>query len=85
MPMTSWSHATQAADHHPLLATAPALDAAGIAAVDQIYRDRWGTLFSIDDMVAEIHAAVANLGIAEQTYMMYERMGGENAVSSSFF
>ena len=40
-----------ASDHHPLLSTAPALDDAGIEALDKIFRDRWGALWSIDDMV----------------------------------
>lgn len=61
----------QATGHHPLLATAPMLDEAGVAAVDQIFRDRWGALFSIDDMVAGIRTAVDDLGIGKNTYFMF--------------
>ena len=61
----------RAADHHPLLATAPELGAEAIATVDLHMRDRWGTLFSIDDMVAGIHAALVELDILDHTYMFF--------------
>lgn len=60
-----------ARDHHPLLATAPAFDALALEALDRHMRDRWGTLFSIDDMVAGIVAAVDRLGIGNNTYFMF--------------
>lgn len=34
-------------------------------------RDRWGTLFSIDDMVAGIVSEVENLGIMNNTYIFF--------------
>ena len=60
-----------ATDHHPLLSTAPEFDAEAIKHLDLHMRDRWGTLFSIDDMVAEIAGAIDKLGISDHTYIMY--------------
>ena len=34
-------------------------------------RDRWGTLFSIDDMVAGIVDAVDRLHLDQSTYIMF--------------
>ena len=62
-------HAT---DHHPLLSTAPAFSDEALRYLDLHMRDRWGTLFSIDDMVAEIAAAVDALpSIRDNTYLMF--------------
>ena len=60
-----------AKDHHPLLATAPILDEKAIADEDMLMRDRWGTLFSIDDMVVGVADAMKELGIADHTYMLF--------------
>jgi arylsulfatase A-like enzyme len=61
-----------ATDHHPLLSTAPEFDAEAIKFLDLHMRDRWGTLFSIDDMLAEVAKAVDGLPeIASNTYIMY--------------
>ena len=60
-----------ATDHHPLLSTAPEFDTEAIKHLDLHMRDRWGTLFSIDDMVAEIAGAIDKLGISDHTYIMY--------------
>lgn len=60
-----------AKDHHPLLATAPILDEKAIADEDMLMRDRWGTLFSIDDMVVGVADAIKELGIADRTYMLF--------------
>ncbi len=50
-----------AADHHPLLSTAPPFNDEAIKYLDLHMRARWGTLFSIDDMVAGIAASVPRL------------------------
>ena len=60
-----------AASHHPLIATAPELDSRAIAGEDMLMRDRWGTLFSIDDMVVGVAAAIKELGIEDNTYMLF--------------
>ena len=60
-----------AADHHPLLSTAPPFNDEAIAHLDLHMRDRWGTLFSIDDMVTEVAGAVDTLGIHKSTYIFF--------------
>ena len=60
-----------AADHHPLLSSAPELDPDAIALVDKRFRARWGTLFAIDDMVAGIVDRIEQLGISNNTYIMF--------------
>ena len=37
----------------------------------QLHRDRWGTLFSIDDMVAGVVATIKKLAIEDHTYVMF--------------
>ena len=59
-----------ASDHHPLLSSAPPLDAAALDHVDTQFRARWGTLWAIDDMVAGILRSVDELGIGNNTYIM---------------
>eukprot|EP00937_MAST-01D_sp_MAST-1D-sp2_P007802 g7802.t1 len=60
-----------AADHHPLLATQPELDAEALRHVDLHYRARLGTLLSIDDMVAGLISAVDELGLTNSTYIFF--------------
>ena len=36
-----------------------------------LMRDRWGTLFSIDDMVVGVATAIKELGIEDNTYMLF--------------
>ena len=56
--------------HNPLLARAPALDARAIEAVDQLFRNRWGTLLAIDDIVAGIEATLVDLNVIKSTYVL---------------
>jgi len=56
--------------HNPLLASAPPLDEAAIRAIDTLMRSRWGALFSIDDLVAQIVGALDALQLLQSTYVM---------------
>ena len=58
------------------MATAPPFDAAAIAKIDGEYRARIGTLFSLDDMVAGIAAALDAQGIADSTYVVFTSDNG---------
>ena len=60
-----------AADHHPLLADAPSLDEAALSHVDRHMRDRWGTLMSIDDVVAGLVGVLEETGIMNNTYILF--------------
>jgi len=59
-----------ASDHNPLLAAAPELDEAAISAVDQLYRNRWGTLFSIDDLIAGLVHALEDVHLLDSSYVL---------------
>jgi N-acetylglucosamine-6-sulfatase len=60
-----------ASDHHPLLATAPPLDAQAIRYEDKLMQDRWGALFSIDDMVVGVAKAIQDLGLTDNTFIFF--------------
>ena len=47
-----------AVDGHPTLAAMPAIDDDKLGVVDEDYRDRLGTLLSIDDLVAEVRVCL---------------------------
>ena len=42
-----------------------------VAGVDDLMRQRWGVLLSIDDLVAGLHKAVADAGLLEETYFLF--------------
>lgn len=55
--------------HHPTIAGKPAIS--DLAFVDQHMRDRWGTLLSIDDLVAGVVSELASLGVLDNTYILF--------------
>ena len=40
------------------------------ALVDEVFRNRWRTLLSVDDMVAKVHKALEGYGMLENTYFL---------------
>ena len=59
-----------APNHNPLLARAPALDGAAVESIDQLMRNRWGTLLSIDDLISGVVHALGDLRVLESTYVL---------------
>ena len=60
----------QATSHHPTIAALPSLGE-NEHFVDQHYRDRLGTLLSIDDLVAGVVKTLEDLGVLDNTYILY--------------
>jgi N-acetylglucosamine-6-sulfatase len=60
-----------ASDHFDLLATHPILTPDLVGDIDSLMRQRWGTLLSIDDLVAGLHNAVDEAGLLDNTYFLY--------------
>ena len=56
--------------HNSLLSTAPPLDATAIAYIDQLMRSRWGTLYSIDDLIAGLVHTLSTLKRLDSTYVL---------------
>lgn len=56
---------------HPLVANMPALSARAEAVIDMHYRDRLGTLLSIDDMVAGLVQGLEQVGVLNNTFLVF--------------
>eukprot|EP01043_Picozoa_sp_COSAG02_P020749 COSAG02_NODE_1030_length_15077_cov_36.210119_13_plen_580_part_00 len=78
--VASWSNVTaprlptfnfHAVSHHPTIAALPDLTRAGEQIVDQQMRDRWGTLLSVDDLVAGVVHNLEELNVLERTYILF--------------
>lgn len=60
-----------ASDHFDLLSTHPILTPDLVGDIDHLMKQRWGTLLSIDDLVAGLHTAVDDVGLLDSTYFLY--------------
>lgn len=72
-PRTPAYNRDQASDppKHWLLQTEPRQMSNETAAlVDEVFRNRWRTLLSVDDMVAKVHKALSGYGMLENTYFL---------------
>jgi len=58
------------ADHHPMVASAPPVDPDKVQYMDLHYRDRLGTLLSIDDLIANVIGELERLGVLDNTYII---------------
>ena len=58
-------------DHHGNIATQPMLSAASAAVITDVFRNRWRTLMSVDDVIADVIGAVEALGQLDSTYFFY--------------
>ena len=72
-PRTPAYNRDQASDppKHWLLQTEPRQMSNETAAlVDEVFRNRWRTLLSVDDLVAKVHKALSGYGMLENTYFL---------------
>ena len=60
-----------ASDHFDLLSTHPILTPGLVGDIDHLMKQRWGTLLSIDDLVAGLHQAVDDAGLLDSTYFLF--------------
>ena len=63
--------AADRADHHGNIATEPLITEAAGHVVTGVFKNRWRTLMSVDDLIADTIAAVEALGIGDNTYFFY--------------
>ena len=59
------------ADHHGNIASQPMLTEPASQVITGIFKDRWRTLMSVDDVIASVIGAVEKLGVADNTYFFY--------------
>jgi N-acetylglucosamine-6-sulfatase len=69
-----------AKDHHWCVAQQPPITAAEEAGIDSLFRKRWRTLLSVDDLVEGLVNAVTELKIDDNTYFFYSSDHGYNLV-----
>lgn len=68
----------QLADHHHLIANQDIITQEQGALIDELFRDRWRTLLSVDDAVAGVVSAVRSLGAFDSTYFLVTSDHGYN-------
>eukprot|EP00939_MAST-03C_sp_MAST-3C-sp1_P001972 g1972.t1 len=66
------------ADHHELIANQEPITSEQADIIDELFRDRWRTLLSIDDAIDGIHTALKDLGILNSTYFLVTSDHGYN-------
>lgn len=57
--------------HHGNIASEPMITDEAAKLIRGVFRNRWRTLMSVDDLVAEVAAAVKEAGLLESTYFLY--------------
>ena len=67
-----------ATDHHWCVAQQPPITQAQAVGIDSLFRDRWRTLLSVDDMVEGLVETVADLGVEDHTYFFFSSDHGYN-------
>lgn len=56
------------AEHHWVVSQQPPLSSSQITEIDGLFRDRWRTLLSHDDLIAAVIRLVDELGMIERTF-----------------
>eukprot|EP00040_Diaphanoeca_grandis_P025358 m.140397 g.140397 ORF g.140397 m.140397 type:complete len:525 (+) comp30110_c0_seq1:131-1705(+) len=55
-------------DHHWLIAQQGPITESQAVTIDELFRDRWRTLLSVDDAIAALVATIEDLGLIDSTY-----------------
>lgn len=58
-------------DHHGNIATTPLITEQAADVISAIFRNRWRTLMSVDDVIADVIRSVDELGLLDSTYFFY--------------
>ena len=56
------------AGHHELIAKQPPITTSQAVEIDDLFRNRWRALLSVDDAIAAVHATLVELDILKNTY-----------------
>jgi len=68
----SWNSTFAArADHHGNIATEDLITPQAAKVITGVFKNRWRTLMSVDDVIADVIGAVEDLGLADNTYFFY--------------
>ena len=59
------------ADHHWLIAQQDIITEKQAQQIDNLFRDRWRSLLSVDDAVVGVMAALDELGVLDNTFMFF--------------
>jgi N-acetylglucosamine-6-sulfatase len=59
------------ADHHGNIATEPLITEEAAKVITGVFKNRWRTLMSVDDLIAALFAECESLGILDNTYIFY--------------
>jgi N-acetylglucosamine-6-sulfatase len=60
--------AVDLADHHWLIAQQDIITESQAVTIDELFRNRWRTLVSVDDAIAAMVATITDLGLIDSTY-----------------
>jgi len=66
------------ADHHWLIAQQGIITDDEGATIDELFRNRWRTLLSIDDAIVGVHKTIEDLGLIDNTYFFVTSDHGYN-------
>jgi len=58
-------------DHHGNIATEPMITAEAAKIITGVFKNRWRTLMSVDDVIGDVIATVEELGLGDSTYFFY--------------
>lgn len=58
-------------DHHGNIATEPMITEETSKVITGVFKNRWRTLMSVDDVIGDVIAAVEELGLSDSTYFFY--------------
>eukprot|EP01061_Rhynchopus_euleeides_P033632 TRINITY_DN564_c1_g2_i1.p2 TRINITY_DN564_c1_g2~~TRINITY_DN564_c1_g2_i1.p2 ORF type:complete len:528 (+),score=226.56 TRINITY_DN564_c1_g2_i1:69-1586(+) len=61
----------QRQNHHPGIAAMGLLSEETVQCIDDTFKNRWRTLLSVDDLIADTVALCEDLGIEDNTYIIY--------------
>jgi N-acetylglucosamine-6-sulfatase len=68
----SWNASGAARSNHAgVVETMPMLTKDAAAVITDVFKNRWRTLMSVDDVIASVVATCKTLGVHEQTYYLY--------------
>lgn len=59
------------ADHHGNIATEQMITAEASAVITGVFKNRWRTLMSVDDLIGDVIGVCEELGVADNTYFFY--------------
>ena len=68
----------QLADFHELIANQPPITTEQEGVIDELFRNRWRCLLSVDDAIADMWSTLEELGVADNTYMFSTSDHGYN-------